>query len=339
MIEVALFGAGRIGRIHGRHVAESTQARLRYVVDPDPSAAREVAEPAGAEAILDPEGALSDPSVGAVIVAAPTPAHVDLVVGAARAGKAIFCEKPIDLDLQRVDLALDEVERAQVPFFVGFNRRFDPSFAHLKAELARGAIGAVELVTITSRDPAPPPRAYLETSGGLFRDMMIHDFDMARWLLAEEPVRVFASASALVGTDAAEVGDVDTAAVVLETASGRIAQISNSRRATYGYDQRAEVHGSLGMLRVDNPRAHHVVAEGRDGGTQAVLQDFFLERYAEAYRRQMHHFLSALVDEDGPLLVGPHDGRQALVLAEAAQCSLATGAAVALDAFARRPRP
>ena len=190
LLEFALFGAGRIGRVHAKNIAASGLARLRWVVDPDREAAQALAESFGAQATTEPQRALADRDVGAVIVASPTPTHVDLVIGAAREKKAIFCEKPIDLDLDRIDDALEAVEKADVPFFVGFNRRFDPSFARLKEQLATGRIGRLELLSITSRDPEPPSAEYLARSGGLFADMMIHDFDMARWLLGEEPVPI-----------------------------------------------------------------------------------------------------------------------------------------------------
>jgi len=339
MIEVAVFGAGRIGKIHAENVARHPKARLRYVVDPDLEAAGPVAEALGAEATRDAEVALADSGVLAVVVASPTPTHVDLVVAAARAHKAILCEKPIDLDLARIDAALDVVDEHQVPFMVGFNRRFDPSFARLKGALAREEIGRVELVTITSRDPRPPSAEYLARSGGLFRDMMIHDLDMARWLLGEEPVQVYASARALVDPAAAELGDVDTAAVVLTTASGTMATITNSRRAVYGYDQRVEVHGSDGMLQAKNHESSSVVRWTAQGVLHATPPDFFLERYAEAYAAELDHFLTAVVTDESPCLVGPHDGRQALVLAEAAARSVATGAVVRVEGFERGRGP
>src|SRR5206468_3009447 len=206
----------------------------------------------GAAALTNPTEAFADKAVGAVVIASATDTHVDLAIAAARAGKAIFCEKPIDLDLARVDRCLAEIEKARVPFFIGFNRRFDRSFAAIEAAVRAGEIGKVEMAVITSRDPGPPPAEYLKVSGGLFRDMMIHDLDLARWLLGEEPVEVYAQASCLVDPAIGQAGDIDTAAVVLRTRSGAIAQISNSRRAVYGYDQRIEAFGSGGMLRAEN---------------------------------------------------------------------------------------
>ncbi len=334
MIGVAVFGAGRIGRVHAANVAAHPGARLRWVVDVQADAAKELARAYDAEAASHPDAALADPSVDAVVVASSTPTHVPLMIRAAEAQKAILCEKPIDLDLERVDSGLEVLRRTRVPVLVGFNRRFDPSFARLKQDVASGRIGKVEMVSITSRDPEPPSRDYALASGGLFKDMTIHDLDLARWLLGEEPVSVFAAGSALVSDDLRQLGDVDSAIVVLQTASGALAHISNSRRATYGYDQRVEVHGAEGMVSADNERVDTVSLHTADGIVKDALPRFFLERYALAYRRQMQHFLSAVEDPSQPLLVGAHDGRQALVLAEAAGRSLSTGRKVMLEEFA-----
>ncbi|MCK6550046.1 inositol 2-dehydrogenase [Myxococcota bacterium] len=331
MIEVGLFGAGRIGAIHGANVARHGAARLAWVYDVDAAAAERLATSLGTKVATDPGAALADPALDAVIIASPTSTHVELAVLAARAKKAIFCEKPIDLDLGRVDAAIAEVVRAGVPFFVGFNRRFDPSFARVYEAVRRGVIGDVETVTITSRDPAPPPPSYVRGSGGLFRDMMIHDLDMARWMLGEEPVEVFAMASCLVDPAIAEAGDVDTAAVVLKTARGKLAQIQNSRRAAYGYDQRVEVFGQKGMLQAGNVRASTVERWSADGVEADKPLHFFLERYEDAYRAELDHFVRALRD-GAPLAITADDGRRALVLAAAAAESLRIGRPVAIGA-------
>jgi myo-inositol 2-dehydrogenase/D-chiro-inositol 1-dehydrogenase len=323
MIHVAQFGAGRIGAIHAANLATSGRARLTHVVDVDGAAARALAARHGARASTV-EAALADPEVAAVLIASSTDTHADLAIAAARAGKAIFCEKPIDLSLDRVDACLAEVAKAGVPMLVGFNRRFDPSFAELHRRIRAGAIGRVEQVVITSRDPAPPPLAYVRVSGGLFRDMTIHDFDMARWLLDEEPVEVFAQGANLVDPAIGEAGDVDSAMLLLRTASGRMAHINNSRRAAYGYDQRVEVHGSAGRLIAGN----RVPTTVEQADAAAVTVDkplhFFLERYAEAYRLELAAFLDALA-MGMPMPVGAEDGRQALVLAEAALRSMREG--------------
>jgi myo-inositol 2-dehydrogenase/D-chiro-inositol 1-dehydrogenase len=255
MIRFALFGAGRIGRMHAENLVRRTDAELAYVVDTKPEAARALAEPLGARQ-ADAAQALADPAVDAVLIASSTGSHADLSIAAARAGKAIFCEKPVDLTLPKVDACIRAVQQGPVPMFVGFNRRFDPHFRALKQRLDAGAIGKVEQVIITNRDPGLPEMTFLATSGGLFLDFTIHDFDMARWLLGEEPVggvraRRGAGGSARAGPKG---NDIDTAMLLLRTASGKMCQISNTRRAVYGYDQRIEVFGSKGMLRADNAR-------------------------------------------------------------------------------------
>jgi myo-inositol 2-dehydrogenase / D-chiro-inositol 1-dehydrogenase len=323
MLHFAQFGAGRIGAIHAANLAASGRARLKHVVDVHAPAAQALAAQHGAQ-VSSTEAALADPEVGAVIVASSTDTHADLVIAAARAGKAIFCEKPIDLSLARVDACIAEVKRAGVPMLVGFNRRFDPSFAELRRRIGAGAIGAVEQVVITSRDPGPPPVAYIKVSGGLFRDMTIHDFDMARWMLGEEPVEVFAYGTNLVDPAIGAAGDVDSAMVLLKTESGRMAHINNSRRASYGYDQRIEVHGSAGRLIAGNRTPTTVELADAQAVTADKPLHFFLERYADAYRIELNAFLDAVANGT-PMPVGAEDGRQALVLADAAVESLRTG--------------
>ncbi len=328
MLRFAQFGAGRIGAIHAANLSALRDTALLHVVDVNADAARTLADRHGARVATVVE-ALGDPAVDAVIIASSTDTHADLAIAAARAGKAIFCEKPIDLSLKRVDACLAAVRKARVPLFVGFNRRFDPSFAALHARIARGDIGSVEQVIISSRDPGLPPIAYLKVSGGQFRDMTIHDFDMARWLLGEEPVELFAYGSCLVDPAVAKIGDTDSVMIVMKTASGRLCHINNSRRASYGYDQRLEVHGAKGRLLAGNRTATTV--ELADAG--AVTSDkplyFFIERYAEAYRAELTAFVDAVVNRK-PMPVGAADGRQAIVLAEAAVKSLQTGRPVKL---------
>ena len=323
MIEFAQFGAGRIGRIHAGAIAASGKARLRYVIDVNAKAAAELAAAYGARA-ADTKTALADPKVGAVLIASSTDTHADLCIAAAKAGKAIFCEKPIDLSLKRVDACLKAVDAAKVPMLVGFNRRFDPSFASLHARLRAGEIGAVEQVIVSSRDPGLPPFEYLKVSGGQFRDMTIHDFDMARWLLGEEPIEVYAIGAALVDPRVAQAGDIDSAMVLMRTKTGKMAHINNSRRASYGYDQRIEVHGSKGRLMAGNHTPTSVEkADSASVSTDKPLH-FFLERYADAYRVEMNAFLEALAKKK-PMPVGAEDGRKALVLAEAALKSQRSG--------------
>lgn len=320
VLRFAQFGAGRIGAIHAANLATLDGTRLVYVADVNEQAAATLAHKYGA-APASVASALADPAIDAVLIASSTDTHADLAIAAARAGKAIFCEKPIDLSLQRVDRCLAAVRKARVPFFVGFNRRFDPSFATLRERIGKGEIGKVEQVIITSRDPGLPPIAYLKSSGGLFRDMTIHDLDMARWLLGEEPVEVFACGSCLVDPAVKRAGDIDSAMLILRTASGRLCHINNSRRASYGYDQRIEVLGARGRLLAGNWAPTTVeLANGAAVSTDKPLH-FFLERYAAAYKAELSAFVNA-VKRGSAMPVGGEDGRQALVLAEAAYRSL-----------------
>ena len=328
MISVCLFGSGRIGRIHAANIADRKDVELRYVVDVDQASAREFADPYGAT-VCSVDEALADKNLDAVLIGSPTDTHADLISRAAKAGKAIFCEKPIDLDIANVDVCLEVVESCGVPLALGFNRRYDRNFSSLKDKVDAGQVGDVEMVTITSRDPEPPPAEYVARSGGLFRDMMIHDFDMARWLLPEEPVEVYATASCLVDPAIGEAGDIDTAMVIMRTASGHLCHISNSRRAVYGYDQRIEVFGSQGMLRAENERNDTVQHFHADGMSTDRVPDFFIDRYAEAYKRELNDFVDALNRGAAPE-VGGADGRLALVLADAAQASLESGETVRL---------
>jgi myo-inositol 2-dehydrogenase/D-chiro-inositol 1-dehydrogenase len=329
-MRIGLLGAGRIGRIHGGNIAAHPRAALAAVADADAGAAHRLAAASGAT-IASVDAIIEARDIDAVLICTPTDTHADLIERAARAGKAVFCEKPVDLDAGRIRACLDVVRTANAKLMVGFNRRFDPSFAAVRRRIDAGDIGTVELVTVLSRDPAPPPPSYLARSGGLFRDMMIHDFDMARFLIGEEPVEVHAVGSCLVDREIAAAGDVDTAAVLLKTASGKIAQISNSRRATYGYDQRVEVHGSLGLLAAGNRRPTTVEHAGAAGYLRDPVLPFFLERYAEAYRLELDAFVATVLD-GAPLAPSGEDGLRAQLLADAATQAAATGRQVRVDA-------
>lgn len=328
MLNIALLGAGRIGQIHGRNVAASGRARLAGVADVFARSAENLARATGASVMtLDQIFAADD--IDAVLIGTSTDTHADLIDRAAAAGKAVFCEKPVDLSATRIAETLEKVDKAGIPLMIGFNRRFDPNFAAVQRRVAAGEAGRVELVTILSRDPAPPPVSYIERSGGLFRDMMIHDFDMARFLVAEEFIEVQAMGSALVDPAIGEAGDVDTAAVLLKTQSGVICQISNSRRATYGYDQRIEVHGSSGLISAANVHETTVTFAGSQGFTSDPVMNFFLERYEAAYRRELHAFIDAIDAGMAPSPSG-YDGLQAQRLADAATQSHRTGKPVHL---------
>jgi myo-inositol 2-dehydrogenase / D-chiro-inositol 1-dehydrogenase len=323
MLDVAVLGAGRIGRIHAGNIAAHPGARLVGIADTDAGAAAQIAAALGVRPIGIAEALRAD----AVLIASPTPTHADYVEQAGAAGRAVFCEKPIDLSEERVRRCLATVRDAGVVLMTGFNRRFDPHFASLKHRLDGGEIGALELLTIVSRDPSPPPLSYVETSGGLFRDMMIHDLDMARFLLGEEPVAVSATASCLVDPAIGAAGDVDTALVMLRTASGRLCQISNSRRATYGYDQRIEAHGSGGLLQAGNVVPTTVQVATAAGFHSDPVLPFFLERYAAAYRVELDAFVKA-ARGDGPVRPNGEDGLRALLLANAAVEAAKTGRTV-----------
>lgn len=328
MLNIGLLGCGRIGQVHANTIERMENVRLSALADAFAQSAQELAARTGA-VVMDPAGVIASADVDAVIIATPTDTHYDLIHTAAREGKAIFCEKPVDLSSDRIRDCIKVVEETGVPFLAAFNRRFDPNFANLQARLRDGQIGAVEMVTILSRDPSPPPISYIERSGGIFRDMMIHDFDMARFLLGEEPVQVFAVGSTLVDPAISAAGDVDTAAVTLTTARGAICQITNSRRATYGYDQRVEVHGAKGMLRAGNVMEHTVELADASGFRAAPTKNFFLERYSDAYRLELVHFAHAVANGTA---ISPniHDGLKAQMLADAAAESLETGKAVSV---------
>ena len=323
MTGVAVFGAGRIGTVHAENLHRHPDAQVRYVVDVDAGAAAGLASRCAAR-VASATDALTDKDVAAVVIATSTDTHTGLIKLAAAAGKAVFCEKPIDLDVDRAREAVDAVKRHGVQLAIGFNRRHDPSFRKIKDEVDAGTVGSLEYVGITSRDPSPPPTDYVARSGGIFRDMMIHDFDMARWLVGEEPVEVFAVGSVLFDRSIGEAGDVDSAVALLKTVSGKLCSISNSRRCSFGYDQRIEVFGSSGMLKAGNETATAVRTPDSSGFHGGVERPFFQERYADAYRIQMDRFLRGLKGETVNLADGV-DGLRALILADCAQNSLTSG--------------
>jgi len=323
VIGLGVIGAGRIGRIHAGNVVAHAGAKLVAVSDALPGAAESLAAELGTKATTR-EAMLADSSISGVLICSPTDTHADFIEEAVKAGKAVFCEKPVDLSSDRIRACLKTVAASGKPLMIGFNRRFDPNFAEAKKRLVAGAIGKIEMVTILSRDPGPPPAEYVKRSGGLFRDMMIHDLDMARFLLGEDPVEVHAVGSCLVDPAIGQAGDVDTAAVLLKTASGKIAQISNSRRASYGYDQRLEVHGEKGMVRAQNVPMTTVETANAEGFRADPVLPFFLERYAAAYRAELAAFLDCMTNGMKPSPSGV-DGLKAQVLADAATESAQTG--------------
>ena len=319
MMEVALFGAGRIGKIHAGNVVRQAGVKLRYVIDVDGAAAAALAVQHNAS-VASAETALADPTVGAVVISSSTDTHADLITRAAAAGKAIFCEKPVDLALDRARTCAAAVQRAGVICMIGFQRRFDPTFAALKERLAAGEIGEPEMLVVTSRDPGAPPVEYLKRSGGIFRDMLIHDFDVFRWILDDDATTLYATGSVLTDPAVGTVGDVDSTAVTIRTRRGRLAQINTSRRAAYGYDQRFEVLGSKGMLQAGNHKPTEVVSATEVSVSQDKPEYFFLERYRAAYALEMAHFFDAVANGK-PVRTSIHDGVKALELADAATAS------------------
>ena len=331
-VRVGVIGAGRIGAIHAENLAGRVPgAEVGAIADINVVAAQALAArlhvPAAA---ADYRSVLEDPSIQAVIICSSTDTHARLIEEAAAAGKHIFCEKPIDFDLARTDRALAAAARAGVKLQIGFNRRFDPNFRKAREVVAGGQIGAPHLLRITSRDPAPPPLDYIRVSGGLFLDMAIHDFDMARFLMDSEVVEVFATGAVLVDPAIGEAGDVDTAVTTLRFANGAIGAIDNSRRAVYGYDQRVEVFGSAGAVAISNNAADNAVVSDAQGVHAGRPLYFFLERYAESYAAEMKAFIAAVQQDMTPPVTGAA-GRAAVVLGLAAKKSLAENRPVRVD--------
>lgn len=326
MLRFAVIGAGRIGVVHARAIAAHPDAQLVLVADPLAGSAARLAGSYGARPTTDVADVFAADDVDAVVVGSPTRFHVDQIVAGVAAGKAVLAEKPVDLDVARVDACLAAVGDRADRVMVGFNRRFDPGFAEVRARIDAGEIGDLEQLTIISRDPAAPPAAYLDGSGGIFRDMTIHDFDMVRFLLGDVvEVRAVGQNFA---PDIQAIGDFDGAVVTLTGASGAVATIINSRHCATGYDQRLEAFGPLGSLRAENHTATRVHRFGRDvSGAAGPFLDFFLQRYTEAYAAELDHFVTSILGGKAPsptLL----DGRAALVLADAATVSATTGEAV-----------
>jgi len=329
MNKLALIGAGRIGKVHALAVAAVADTSIKYVCDVHQPSAAETAKLCNAE-VVDIDTVFEDKDIDAVIIASATDTHAPLLERCAQTKMPVFCEKPIDLNLASAKAVAEQIQASGVLCALGFNRRFDPQFARLRERVANGDIGSLETLLIISRDPSPPPLDYVKVSGGLFRDMMIHDFDIARWILDEPIATVYATGAALVDPQIGKLGDVDTASVTLCSESGKIAIISNSRRAVYGYDQRIEAFGSKGMLQAMNNTETNLVHSNASGITSEVPLHFFLERYEAAYRLELEDFIRALSQGEKPL-ADHNDGVESLRLAEAAVQSLASGSAVKLN--------
>ncbi|WP_424932730.1 inositol 2-dehydrogenase [Amaricoccus macauensis] len=329
MLKVGLLGAGRIGQVHAVNISGHERSTLVAVSDVNTAAADALATKYSAKSCSSDE-ILADSSIDAVLVATSTDTHSDLIEAATAAGKAVLCEKPVDLSLARAKECLAKAQATGIPVMIGFNRRFDPNFAAVKVAAETGEIGKSELLSVTSFDPAPPPVSYIKVSGGLFRDMMIHDFDMANFLMGAVPQEVSAVGSSIVDPAIGEVGDFDTAIVTMRYADGRLAVIRNSRRAVYGYDQRVELLGSEGLLSADNVLENTVSKATTAGVTSAKPEFFFLERYMRAYAAEWTAFVEAVV-ANSPVPVTLEDGISALALAEAATESARTGKPVTVS--------
>lgn len=328
MFNIALFGAGRIGQVHAVNIAGHKETKLYSVIDPYQPNAVALAEKYQAK-VQTTEEAMQDPNIQGVLIASATDTHADLIELAAKHKKVIFCEKPVHLDLERVKQCLKSEKEHNVPLFIGFNRRYDPQFRHLKNLFQQGAIGKAESLIITSRDPSPPPAEYVKVSGGMFRDMTIHDFDMARFMIGEEPCSVYAQGSNVVDPAIGQAGDIDTAFIILKFPSGAMATISNSRRSGYGYDQRIELHGEKGLLTAGNIKENSVALLSEVGCLSAKPEYFFLQRYHEAYQAEWQHFVDILAGRAESETTGT-DGELALYLADKALESLKTGKEVKL---------
>lgn len=320
-VRIAILGAGRIGQVHARAVSLTQNARLIAISDPMAETAEKLSASYGCDIRSIDEIAASD-DVDAVLICTPTNTHADLIEQFAKAGKAVFCEKPVDLSLNRVRKCLETVKAENATLMVGFQRRFDPDFMALKQTIDDGRIGDVEMITLTSRDPGPPPYDYIKVSGGIFRDMTIHDFDVARWLLGEEVETVQASASVLTDEKIGALGDYDSINVILTTLSGKQCTITNSRRATYGYDQRIEVLGSQGSVSAENYREANIEIADSAGYVRPPLLNFFMSRYVNAYANEIAAFVDAVTNQEPTPTTG-RDGMMALALADAALKSVA----------------
>lgn len=329
-LRIALFGSGRIGQVHARNLASHPDIELVLIADPFIDGALKLAEETGARAVQDPEEVFAEPGLDGVVIGSPTSTHVDLITRAAAHGLAVLCEKPIDLDLATVMECREALKDSTVPIMLGFNRRFDPSFASINARVVSGEIGNLEQLTIISRDPAPAPRAYIETSGGIFRDMTIHDLDMARFFV-EDIVEVTAVGSNQFSSDIKDFEDYDSAVVTLRGSQGELITIINSRHCVYGYDQRLEAFGPDGMLEAKNITPTTVRKYHASGAEEAdAYMPFFLERYNQAYQRELDAFAEA-IRTGGPCSPSFADGVAALVLADAALESAKTGKSVKID--------
>ncbi|MBO05712.1 MAG: inositol 2-dehydrogenase [Parcubacteria group bacterium] len=332
MLNFSLMGAGRIGKMHAKNIAMHSKCNLTYIYDINQDLANEVAKQNEAQVVQSAEEAINSKDVDVVFIASATPSHIDFITMGANAGKAIFCEKPIDLDIENVNKCFETVKDIDVPIQIGFNRRFDNSHKSLKLAKDNGQIGKLEMVVITSRDPEPPGIDYLKAAGGVFRDMTIHDFDLSRFILGNDPiVEVCAYGGQLVSEECRQIGDHDTAMLIMRSQQGVLIHINNSRRAVYGYDQRLEIFGSKGMM-ISNNQFPTSVEVFNKNNTYAkdLIHFFFIERYDQAYKDQLDDFVNIISSNKKPSVTF-EDGRNALILANAAYESLESGKSVKVN--------
>jgi myo-inositol 2-dehydrogenase/D-chiro-inositol 1-dehydrogenase len=331
-LNVGIIGAGRIGRVHAATLAYRVPgAATAAIADLNTAAANQAAADFGIGRVASgAEEIFADPGIGAVLICSSTDTHADLVVAAARAGKHVFCEKPIDHSLTKIDRALEAVREAGVKMQVGFNRRFDANFARVRKAISSGEIGVPHLLHIVSRDPGPPPISYVKVSGGMFLDMTIHDFDMARFLMGDEVTQVYAAAGVRIDPEIGKAGDVDTAVIVLRFANGAIGTIDNCRKAPYGYDQRVEALGSLGSIATGNCYPNAAVVSTAESVRRDLPLNFFMDRYLESFGNELRAFVEAVI-EDKPTPVSGQDGRAPVVMALAARKSYEEGRPVTLQ--------
>lgn len=328
MLRIGIIGAGRIGQVHARSVAENPNTTLAAVSDPMKDAAQSVVDRFGGKVVDTAEELINDPDVDAVIICSPTPFHGDHIVAVTEAGKPVLCEKPLAMDSESVASIKERLEGLNPRVMMGFNRRFDPTLGGAKAIADSGKIGTVEQVSIISRDPAAPPKSYIEVSGGIFKDMTIHDFDMARFILGDIK-SVFATGQNL-DPELADTGDFDGAVIVMTNADGKVATVTNSRHCATGYDQRVEIFGTDGMACGDNVHVNATRTSTADyADAKTPFLDFFLERYAQAYANELAAFVAA-INSEGEFTPSLEDGAAALVLAEAADKSARTGKTVSI---------
>ena len=331
-LKFALLGVGRIGKIHARNISLNPKSSIEFIYDINKEAANNISKLYGGRVAPSAEDAISNPEVDAVFICTATPTHIDYILMAAKAGKSIICEKPIDLDITKVNNCKKELENFDVPIQIGFHRRFDPSDIAIKEKKDRGEIGTLEQIVLTSRDPSGPSAEYLKVSGGMFRDMTIHDFDLISFILNDDPIEeIFAVGERLFSDEVKEANDIDTAMIIMKAKSGVLCHINNSRHAAYGFDQRVELFGNKGMLISDNLTPTSVQKFNSESTkSKDPMLNFFMERYEVAYKNELDRFIDCINSKKSPDVTF-EDGRNALIIANAAYESLENKKLVKID--------